>query len=326
MTSSATATGGVFADERDVADCTIIIVTYNSAGDVGGLLASLPRGADGLRVRVLVVDNDSADDIAGVVARFPGVLLIPSGGNLGYSGGINVGRRHLGPTRAVLILNPDLRVAPGAIRRMCEALAQPGVGAVVPRMLGEDGHTSPSLRREPSLVRAAADGLLGAMWRNRPGWLSEMVWRRSAYDVPATVDWATGAALLVSLPADRQVGDWDEERFFLYSEETDYCRRLREAGYAIRYLPDAVVTHKGAGSGTGPALVALTAVNKLRYYRKYHGRASSAAFRLVLIGTQVLRANRPGQRRALSALLSERRWAGLPGPSRSGAAAGSDVR
>lgn len=319
MTQSATAaTGGVFADERELADCTAIIVTYNSAADVGGLLDSLPAAADGLRVRVLVVDNDSADDIAAVVARYPGVHLVPSGGNLGYSGGINVGRRHLGPTRAVLILNPDLRAAPGSIRRLCAALTEPGVGAVVPRMLGEDGHTSPSLRREPSLLRSAADGLLGAKWRNRPAALSEMVWRTDAYDVPANVDWATGAALLIAIEADQRVGAWDEERFFLYSEETDYCRRLREAGYVVRYLPDAVVTHKGAGSGTGPALVALTAVNKVRYYRKYHGRVASAAFRLVVIGTQLLRANRPGQRRALQALLSERRWAELPGPSRTG--------
>ena len=108
------------------------------------------------------------------------------------------------------------------------------------------------------------------------------------------MDWATGAALLVSLPADRQVGTGTRSGSSCTREETDYCRRLREAGYAIRYLPDAVVTHKGAGSGTGPALVALTAVNKLRYYRKYHGRASSAAFRLVLIGTQVLRAEPAG--------------------------------
>lgn len=316
--ATAAATGGVFADERELADCTAIIVTYNSAADIGGLLDSLPAAADGLRVRVVVVDNDSADDIASVVAGYPGVNLVPSGGNLGYSGGINVGRRHLGPTRAVLILNPDLRAAPGSIRRLCAALAEPGVGAVVPRMLGEDGHTSPSLRREPTLLRTAGDGLLGAKWRSRPGALSEMVWQTEAYDAPSDVDWATGAALLIAIAADQRVGAWDEERFFLYSEETDYCRRLRESGYQVRYLPDAVVTHKGAGSGTGPALTALMAVNKVRYYRKYHGRVASAAFRLVLIGTQLLRANRPGQRRALNALLAERRWAELPGPSRAG--------
>jgi hypothetical protein len=76
-----------------------------------------------------------------------------------------------------------------------------------------------------------------------------------------------------------------------------------------------VVTHRGAGSGTGPPLVALNEVNRVRYFRKYHGRLASALFRLAVIGTELLRANRPGNRLALTVLLSERRWSTLPGPT-----------
>src|SRR5688572_26229112 len=105
-----------FALDHENADCAAIIVTYNSAADIGRLLDSLPPAAAGLRVRVVVVDNGSADNIASVVARYPGVRFVASGGNLGYAGGLNVGRRHVGLARSVLALNPDLVLAPGSIR------------------------------------------------------------------------------------------------------------------------------------------------------------------------------------------------------------------
>ncbi len=142
-------------------DCTAIVVTYNSARDLPGLLDTVPRAAPGMTVRVLVVDNDSSDDIAGAVAGRRGVELIRAGGNLGYAGGINVGRRHLGPTRTVAILNPDLRLAPGSLAWLVEAAGRPGAGAAVPRFVEEEtGHNFPSLRREPTILRALGDALL----------------------------------------------------------------------------------------------------------------------------------------------------------------------
>jgi GT2 family glycosyltransferase len=143
-----------------------------------------------------------------------------------------------------------------------------------------------------------------------------MVWEPEPYERQGPVDWATGAAILISAEADAAVGDWDSGRFFLYSEETDYCRRLREAGHQIRYVPDAVVSHKGGGSGTGADLVALNEVNRVRYYRKYHGRLATAAFRAVVALSEVLRAYRPANRRALRAVLSRRSGALLPGGDR----------
>jgi GT2 family glycosyltransferase len=297
------------------ADCTVIIVTYNSATEVGGLLDGLPAAADGLRLRVVVVDNDSGDDIAGVVAARPWARLVRSGGNLGYAGAINVGRRHAGGSRSILILNPDLRAEPGSLRRLFDAARQPGAGAAVPRMLDDSGHLSPSLRREPTVSRALGDALFGARWPGRPAWLSEMVWDHAPYERPGTVDWATGAALLVTAEADAAIGEWDDGRFFLYSEETDYSRRLRQAGWSIRYVPDAVVTHRGAGSGAGPALVAVGLVSRLRYFRKYHGSVATAAFGAVVALNELLRIHRAGNRRALRALLSRRSRNALPGMS-----------
>jgi GT2 family glycosyltransferase len=313
MTTTYVSSGRLFAADHEVVDCAAIIVTYNSAADIGGLLDSLPAAAAGLRIRVVVVDNDSSDDTATIVARYPGVLFVPAGGNLGYAGGLNLGRRYCRQTRSVLVLNPDLVLAPGSIRALLAALARHGSGAAVPRMLGEDGHLFPSLRREPSLARALGDGLFGKAWPNRPAWLSEMVWAREPYEREGAVQWATGAALIVSAEADAAVGAWDDARFFLYSEETDYCRRLREVGYTIHYVPDATVVHRGGGSGSNPDLVALNEVNRIRYFRKYHSRLASAVFRAAVILTELLRVHRPGNRRALWALLSARRWSRLPG-------------
>jgi GT2 family glycosyltransferase len=315
---SVEAKGGVatfaFASFDEAVDCTAVIVTYNSAADIGGLLDTLPAAAAGLRVRVVVVDNDSTDDIAQVISRYPGVMLIPAGGNLGYAGGINVGRRNLGETKAVLILNPDLQLAPGSLRRLTDALAEPGTGAVVPKFLDEESDPFPSLRREPTVPRALGDALLGKKWPDRPAWLSEMIWSARPYQEAGPVDWATGAVLMISAEADEAVGPWDDDRFFLYSEETDYCRRLRDAGYAIRYVPDATVRHRGGGSGSGPDLYALNSVNRVRYYAKYHGPVGTALFHGVVVLHELIRAPRPASRRALRALLSRRDRATLPGP------------
>jgi len=295
-------------------DCTAIVVTYNSAGDLPGLLDTVPRAAPGMTVRVLVVDNDSSDDIAGAVAGRPGVELIRAGGNLGYAGGINVGRRHLGPTRTVAILNPDLRLAPGSLAWLVETAGRPGAGAAVPRFVEEEtGHNFPSLRREPTILRALGDALLGAHWPGRPAWLSEMVWDGRRYEEAGPVDWGTGAVLVVTSEVDSAIGAWDDERFFLYSEETDYSRRIREAGWSVRYVPEATVTHEGGASGTGTALTALNEVNRVRYYRKYHGRLSTVVFRGVVALGELMRVNRPANRAALHALLSPRRRRSLPG-------------
>lgn len=293
----------VFVDSSTPADCGIVIVTYRSEADIDGLLDTLPAAAPGMRLHVVVVDNDSRDGIAGRLAGRPEVEFVPAGGNLGYAGAINVGRRRFGETASVLVLNPDLRLAPGSVRRLFDGLRDSGAGATVPRFVEEDGHTYPSLRREPALLRSLGEALLGDHWPGRPGRLAEMVRTPEAYHRAGTVDWATGAAVMLAVAADSAVGDWDD-RFFLYCEETDYLRRVREQGWTVRYLPDAVVHHRGGGSGTGPDLVALGMVNRVRYYRRYHGRLATAAFRAVVVLEQVLRIGRPGCRRALRALLT----------------------
>jgi GT2 family glycosyltransferase len=292
----------------------VIIVTYNSERYVGGLLESLAEAGRALELEIIVVDNGSTDASVCLARRAPGVTLIEAGRNVGYAGGINLGLRHAGPSKAVAILNPDLTLRPRALEQLCAALDEPSVGIAVPCLI-EGCSTYPSLRREPSIGRALGDAVCGGRLRRRFSLPSETVpigpWYTQGHDL----DWATGAALVVSASCLRAVGEWDES-FFLYSEETDFFRRARDRGWRVRFVPEAGVCHDQGGSGRSDALVALMAVNRIRYYEKWHGRLASRAFRGVVVLHEFLRAKDAGHRAALRAVARRSSWSRLPGPSR----------
>ncbi len=223
----------------DHVDCVAIIVTHNNADDIAPLLASLPAATDGLRVRTVVVDNESSDGTLEVARHTGAATCVRAGANLGYAGAINVGRDHAGPCASMLVLNADLVLDPGSVSALFAALARPGVGVAVPRLLDEHGSLYPSLRREPTALRALGDALFGARFPHRPGWASEMVRTPALYERRHRAHWATGAVMLIAARCDAAVGPWDEARFFLYSEETDYAARARARGWSVEYVPDA---------------------------------------------------------------------------------------
>lgn len=294
-------------------DCLLIVVSYRTAPDISALLATVPASAGDLSWQTVIVNNEPADDLTDLVAPHRAVRLIEAGANLGYAGGINLGVAAASPSRWTVFLNPDLRLAPGALAVM--ARAADGAHAVVPRMVDAAGALQQSLRREPTILGALGDALFGDRWRGRPLALSEIVRSPRLYEHPGPVDWATGAALLAPTALARDVGEWDT-RFFLYSEETDYCRRLRAAGSEILFVPHAQVTHRGGGSGSSDALHALQEVNRVRYFRKWHSTPAAAAFTAVAILNSLLRCHRPRSRAALRALLWPRARAALPGGAR----------
>lgn len=293
---------------------TAVVVTYNSAGEIGNLLDSLPAAADGLDLRVLVVDNASSDETVALVEARGDARVVASGGNVGYAAGINVGREHLDPdTDAIAILNPDLVLEPGALRLLAEPLAADRtIGVTVPRVRNSDGTPFHSLRREPGLVSQLGEMAFGAHLPGRPAFLGDALRHDEHYETARDVDWASGAALVISRACDQAVGEWRED-FFLYSEETDFARRARRAGFRIRYLPQARCLHIGGASGSSPRLEALMEVNKLRDYQANHNPVSSAAFRAILTAQHALRArSRAGSREALGFLLRRSRWQELP--------------
>jgi len=286
-------------------ETTIVVVAYNSADVLPGCLDALPAASEGIGpLRVVVVDNDSRDDTAAVARQHPQVWrVLPMGRNAGYAAAINAGVRAAGVGGPVVVLNPDVRLAPGSLRRLLEALERDGAGVAVPRLVDESGRLALSLRREPTVLRAFGEALLGGRRAGRVAALGEVVSREEVYAAPAWADWATGAAMVISRECWRAAGPWDES-FFLYSEETDFALRARDAGYRLRYVPDAEAVHIGGESGSSPYLWTILTCNKVRLYdRRHRAPLSRLAFRAAVLLGELLRTPRSATHRAAARAL-----------------------
>lgn len=286
----------------------MIVVTRNSARDLPRLLASLPEGGAGVAYEVVVVDNDSSDDTVAIARRAtPPVRILTLERNAGYAAGINAGVAAAAGGTAILALNADLYLESGAIRTLLDELQASDVGLCTPRLLGPDGTVAPSLRRDPTVLRAWGEAVLGGNRSGRFPALGEVVHEPASYARATSADWATGAALLVSRRCWEAIGPLDES-FFLYSEETDFALRARDAGFRLRYVPRAAVVHTGGQSGTSPVLYALLTRNRLRLFARRHGAARTVGFWLALASGEAARAWRGRTHRAaLAALFTPRR-------------------
>ncbi|MET9018387.1 WecB/TagA/CpsF family glycosyltransferase [Actinopolymorpha sp. NPDC004070] len=308
---------GEFAPAHSHVDVAVIAVTHNSADDIEPLISSVRRQLDDQSMRMIVVDNASTDDTLDRLSRHPDVIAVPTGANLGYAGGINVALKYARPSDAVLVVNPDLELAPESVRTLRDRLARPGVGVVLPRLLEANGELYASIRREPSLARVVGDSLFGERLRGRSGLFSEIELDPRRYRQPHAIDWGTGAAMLVDADLAWRVGSWDES-YFLYSEEVDFLRRVRELGAEVWFEPDATMQHRRGGSGASDRLEALLAVNKVRYYEAWHGAAPATAFRATLVLASLLRLSQSRHRTSLRYLLDRSSWPGLVGDIRGG--------
>jgi GT2 family glycosyltransferase len=287
---------------------TLVIVTYHSERLLPDLFRSLPAAMAGVPdYRVVIVDNASRDDTLTVARQLaPDATVVALKANQGYAAGINAGMQAVGARDATLILNPDIRLAPGCGAALLRALQQPGVGIAVPRILGTDGKLQHSLRRSPSILRAWGQALLGGTLAQRFPLLCETVIGTASYSRPTRTDWASGAAMMVSAACSRTVGEWNEA-FFLYSEETDFCLRAKDAGFATLLEPAAEVVHVGGEMESSPRLWAMEAWNRVRLYRSRHGALATATFRAGVVVNEALRAavgsriHRAGLRSVLSA-------------------------
>lgn len=294
-------------------DIAAVVVTYNSRHHVAALLDSLPAALGTLTYSVVVVDNDSTDGTRELLAGRSDCQVVHSS-NDGYAAGINRAVQASPDASAVLILNPDATLDPHAVPRMFETLQRPGVGIVAPRVREEDGSLSPTLRRGPSLGRAG-----GLSFTRLPAF-AERIENPNAYLSEHEVDWAVGAILLVDRRCFDALGGLDES-FFLYSEETDFSLRARDAGWATVYTPHAGAMHVGGGSGESAATHTMLMLNRVRIYRRragdarawlYFGMTVLVELRRALLGNRrswpTLRAllrpsRRPPQLGASSALL-----------------------
>lgn len=300
-------------DRRDT--IAVIVVTFNSAPVIGGLIESLGPALEGVDWHLTVADNDSSDDTIEVVtAALPRARVVRTGRNGGYAFGINAAAAELPDATAVLVLNPDLRLAPGAGRHLLELLHRRG-GIVVPVVTMADGSPEYTLRREPTVLRALADALIGAQRAGRVPLLGEVVTDPGSYERESTSDWAVGSAMLIDRACWDAVAPWDES-FFMYSEETDFALRARDAGFPTTLAPAAKAVHIGGESRVAVWLWRMLVLNRVRLYRRRHGRSATAAFWSAVLLREASRAARGSvqSRAAARALLSRRALRETPGP------------
>jgi N-acetylglucosaminyl-diphospho-decaprenol L-rhamnosyltransferase len=275
-------------ERNEVLSVSIVTVTYNSAKVLPCLLDSLSAGLEGIGdFEVIVVDNASHDRSANIALSHPlRPRTIQMGRNAGYAAAINAAQATIQADRSILVLNPDVRLKSGAVSALLKRSADPRVGVCVPQTWNEDETISLTLRREPSVVTAWADAMLGR-FAIRLG-LSETIGDADLYREGGQIDWASGSALLITPQARRSVGTWDET-FFLYSEEVDYLRRVRANGLSVVCVPGSKVIHIGGDYWANPWLSALLASNRIRYFQRHHGPAATATFRLAILVGAILR-------------------------------------
>lgn len=214
---------------------TAVVLHYSGIELTLDCLASL-HACGWPALQICVVDNASADDGGRAVeAAFPGVHVITADANLGYAGGNNLGiaAALAGPAEAVLILNNDTLVEPGAIGALVAAL-EPGVGAVAPLLTFAD---------DPTVIWSTGGDFNAAKVRH--GRMGGYRQPTAAAGPARDTERFTGAAVLVRREVLEQVGPFDDGLYFLY-EDVDLSLRIREAGWRIRFTPDAVVRHRVA--------------------------------------------------------------------------------
>jgi len=268
-------------------DLSIVVVNWNVRDLLRRCLRSI-LDLQTCKLEIIVVDNGSTDGSVEMVrTEFPNVRVIANTDNRGFPAANNQGFA-VARGRYVLLLNPDTEIVGDALAVMVAfADAHSDVGMVGPQLLNADGSVQSSRRRFPTLVTAFFEST----------WLERYAPRRlleryefldQPDDVVQDVDWLYGAALMARREAVEQVGPMDEG-FFMYSEELDWCRRFRESGWRVVYLPAAqIVHHEGKSS---EQVVAARHIHfqtsKVRYFRKYHGRAVGEALRLFFLGSYV---------------------------------------
>jgi N-acetylglucosaminyl-diphospho-decaprenol L-rhamnosyltransferase len=248
-------------------DITVIIVNYNSGPHLAECLNSLVAGLAGFNWEAVVVDNASTDN-SEMVAEATGdersrVRLVRLASNTGFAAAANLGAR-TGTSSRLLFMNPDCVAAPGFFAPLLQEFETPSrPAAVAPCVVNEDGSPQGNARGDPTMIT----GLFGRSTLLSRLFPSSRVARRNVpmpESQAASVDWVSGSCVLVRRKAFEAIGGFDQ-RYFLYWEDADFCRRLRNAGWRIRFRPDARVVHVGARSSRTAKSLAIRAFHRSAY-------------------------------------------------------------
>lgn len=251
-----------------MADLSVIIVSFNSEPFLSACLSSVYAHAGGASVEVVVVDNDSADGSVALVERnFPTVRVVRNE-NRGFA---HANNRGLEVTDApyVLFANPDVEILDGSFSELVEHLERrPGVGLLGCRQLDEEMVLFPTIRRFPTPLRLFMQALGTERLGLKAQWAGERVLDVGVYDAPQRCDWLTGSFMLARREAVIAAGMMDE-RYFLFSEETDLCVGIQREGWEVWYDPQMTILHHFGKNGYSRRLLAQEAYARRQYMFKH---------------------------------------------------------
>jgi GT2 family glycosyltransferase len=260
---------------------SIVIVSFNTRDLLRECIESLRREVGAVLQETIVIDNASRDGSADMVeSQFPDVRVIRSETNLGFARANNHAFA-LARGSYIVLLNSDAFLKPNALLSAIRHMEDnPTAGLGGGRLIGRDGSWQPAARMFPSPLNdlLMLSGLAATYPQSRFLGRADRTWANPGK--AAAVDWVPGAFSIIRKEVLDRVGHFDE-RFFLYYEEVDLCRRIKAAGYGIWYWPDVVVVHLGGESSrtvegqklssSGSQLTLWRMRSALLYYRKHHG-------------------------------------------------------
>lgn len=251
-------------------------------------LESIRADCAAYETEIIVVDNASQDGTVELLrAQFPNVRMIANADNRGFTRGNNQALQ-IAQGRFLFLINPDTEMMAGATRALVEFMAEPAnanVGIVGPQLVYADGSSQSSRRRLPTFLTALLESTKLQQWFPHNRTLEKYYMQDTRDDATQDVDWVVGAAMFVRRQVYERIGGLDET-FFMYSEELDWCKRARDAGWRVVYLPCARVLHY-EGKSSEQVLAQRDIYfhsSKVRYFKKYHGVLQGELLRYFLLG------------------------------------------
>jgi GT2 family glycosyltransferase len=283
-------------------DLSVVIVTHNGREMALSTLRSARAALGGASAEWIVADSESEDGTPEAIEAEFGdveVLRVP---NRGFAAANNAGIARAGG-RYVLLLNPDVEVLEGTFADLVAQLdSRPEVGIASVLQRGTGGELQYSMRRFPSPLRDLGESLFAAHWPAMRT-LQELETRTELYSREVSPDWVVGAFRCARAEVIESIGPMDD-RFFLYSEEIDWCKRARQAGWDVRHLPAMAVMHHAGRRDRGD-LTAQLAHSRSLFAAKHHGPLGALGIRAALALGYLLRAGASRPKRGRWASSSE---------------------
>lgn len=273
-------------------DLSIIIVSWNISDLLESCLQSIIYGPVGVgletgvmpNVEIIVVDSASHDSTVTMLGeQFPLVKVLPQTENLGFTRCNNIGLQ-TAQGRYLMLLNPDTEIIGSALPKMIHYLeSNPDVGIVGPHTLNSDGTTQSTRRRFPTVPLAFFESTWLQAYAPK-AMLDYYYVNDAPEDATLDVDWVQGSALMARREVYAQIGGLDEG-YVMFSEELDWCKRAKSAGWRVVYLGTAKIIHHG-GKSTDQVVAnrhIYFQQSKLRYFGKYHGQFIAGVLRSYLL-------------------------------------------